>query len=352
MIDHKNEVELVIYFKNGSILQLKGADDPDYLRGAGPVGLILDEFATMKFEAWQILEPILRANDGWCWFIGTPKGRNHLYKMYLKGQEGHREWKSWLLKASTSGVIAKDQLEEARKSSHDIKFYNQEYEVEFLEGEGSVFRNVRSVMTATAQKPIPNHMYVMGVDLAKVQDFTVISVYDRTTNQQVFQDRFQTLEWPFQKKRIKAISDHYNKALVVLDSTGIGDPIGDDLQRAMVPVLPYKISQPSKKELVEKISIWIDQGLFRMLPIQETLDEFENFSYEMGLTGQIRYGAPQGYHDDIVIAHALAVFSLQPLIHTIPVQQKTAIQLHYERAKLRQQFEYSEQAELDEFEII
>ena len=94
----------------------------------------------------------------------------------------------------------------------------------------------------------------MGVDLAKVQDFTVIAVYDMATNSQVFQDRFQTLEWPFQKQRIKAISLHYNRALVMLDATGIGDPIADDLMRAGIPVEPYKFTNESKKEIVEKLS--------------------------------------------------------------------------------------------------
>ena len=335
LVDRVNQVEMVVYFKNGSVLQLKGADDPDYLRGAGPVGIVLDEFAKMKYEAWQILEPILRANGGWCWFIGTPKGKNHLHQMYVRGQEEHEEWKSWLLKASTSGIIPSDQLYEARRTAHDIGFYNQEYECEFLEGEGSVFRNVRSIMTATPQKPNSTHLYVLGVDLAKHTDYTVITVYDRTTNAQVYQDRFNKLEWPYVKKKIKAVSEHYNKALTILDATGLGDPIYDDLVRDQVPCLAYKISEPSKKDLIEKLSIWIDQGTFKMLPIQETLLEFENFSYVMGATGKIRYGAPQGFHDDIVIAHALAVSSLQPLVVVPLPPRKTRVQRHYEQAKKR-----------------
>ena len=352
LVERVNQVEMVVYFKNGSVLQLKGADDPDYLRGAGPVGIVLDEFAKMKFEAWQILEPILRANGGWCWFVGTPKGKNHLHRMYVRGQEGHEEWRSWLLKASTSGIIPKDQLDEAFRTAHDKGFYNQEYECEFLEGEGSVFRNVRSVMTAQAQKPIDKHMYVAGVDLAKVKDYTVVTVYDRTTNAQVFQDRFNKLEWPFQKKRIKAISDHYNKCMVVLDSTGLGEPIFDDLARAGVPVQPYKFTEPSKKELIEKISIWIDQGLFKMLPIQETLLEFENYGYEMGPTGRIKYGAPEGFHDDIVTSHALSVSSLQPLLKAPLQVKKTLIQRHYERQKLRHAYGDSEEAEWAGWEAV
>lgn len=325
IIEKLNESELVVYFKNGSILQLKGADDPDALRGPNPVGVVLDEFAKMKYEAWGVIEPILRANDGWCWFVGTPKGKNHLFNHYQRGLEDHHEWYSMLLKASTSGIIASDQLAESRKSMSQA-LYNQEWECEFLEGEGQVFRGVREVLTATPQKPIQDHLYVIGCDLAKVQDYTVLTVYDRKDNAQVYQDRFQTIEWPFQKKRIAELSKHYNNAVVVLDSTGLGNPIYDDLARAGLPIVAYNITEPSKKELIEKLSIWIEQKRIRMINLEQTLFEFDNFAYEIGATGRIRYGAPQGFHDDIVISHALAVSHLQPLYQEATSKPKTLIQ--------------------------
>ena len=340
-IRKKNEVELVIYYVNGSIHQLKGADDPDALRGSGPCGVILDEFAKMKYETWGVIEPILRENNGWAWFVGTPKGKNHLYNLYLRGLESHYEWYSSLLKADQSGLIEKEQLRQSRLTMSE-SLYNQEWQCEFLEGEGSVFRNVQSVMTADVERPKPNHMYVMGVDLAKVQDYTVVVVYDRENNNQVYQDRWRTLEWPFQKKRLKSIHEMYNKSLIVLDATGLGDPIADDLMRERIPVVPYKISNPSKKELIEKLSIWIDQKRINMLNLQETLNEFETFNYKLGENGRVTYGADEGFNDDIVIAHALAVSSLQPLSPIIIDQPKTIVQQMYEKQKeelYRERFE-------------
>ena len=339
LILKKNEQELLVYFKNGSILQLKGADNPDTLRGAGPFGVVLDEFATMKYEAWGIIEPILRANTGWCWFIGTPKGKNHLFDVYQRGQQDNSEWKSWLLKASQSGIIPQEQLENSRLTMTQSLF-NQEWECGFLEGEGSVFRGVKEIAIAIPDKPNTNEIYVLGVDLAKVTDWTVITVYSRKTNRQVYQDRFQTLEWPFQKAKIKAISDHYNKALIILDATGLGDPIADDLLRAGVPVEAFKITEQSKKDLVEKLSIWIEQKKLRILPIEQSLFEFDNFSYEIGPTGKIRYGARQGFNDDIVMAHALAVFSLQPLMEIKKEEEKTIVKQYYDQLTKYDQKQY------------
>jgi phage FluMu gp28-like protein len=332
MIAKRNDSELVITFINGSVLQLMGADNPDTLRGSGPCGVVLDEFATMKFEAWQIIEPILRANDGWAWFIGTPKGKNHLHQFYQRGLEGHKEWKSFFMTADKSGLFTKEQLIETKKSMTQ-KMFSQEMMCDFLETEGTVFRGVREAMKSHVETPVSAHLYVMGCDLAKVTDFTVLTVYDRIHNNQVYQEKFQTLEWPFQKQKIFALSKHYNNALVVLDATGLGDPIADDLIRIGVPVVPFKITEQTKKDLIEKLSIWIEQQKCTLLPLNETLEEFDNFSYEIGPTGKIRYQAREGFHDDICISHALAVSGLTPIVKELIMPEDTRIHKHFARIK-------------------
>ena len=325
IIHNVNNSDLIITLKNGSLYQIKGADNPDSLRGAGIYGVVFDEFATVKYDAWGVVEPMLRANMGWAWFVGTPKGKNHLFELYQRGQQGLPEWRSWLLKGSESGIILQHELDNMKLTMSQA-LYNQEIECEFLEGEGSVFRGVRDVMISHSENVKQNHVYVMGVDLAKVIDYTVITVYDRERNNQVYQERFRSLEWPFQKEKIKAVSEKYNRALVILDATGLGDPIADDLVRSGVPVEPFKITSESKKEIIEKLSIYIEQKRISMLSLPESMFEFDNFSYEIGATGRIRYQALEGFHDDIVVAHALAVSSLQPIYTPPPQEELTIIQ--------------------------
>lgn len=332
LVAKRNESELVIYFKNGSIYQLKGSDDPDALRGPNPYGIIFDEFDTQRQEAWGVIEPILRANGGWAWFVGTPRGKQKLHEFYHRGQTNHHEWKSWLLKASESGIVAPDQLAEARRSMTE-DLYAQEWECAFLEAAGSVFRGVSDIMVSTPQAPLKDHMYVIGIDLAKVKDYTVIRIYDRDGNNQVFSDHIQSLEWPFQKAKIAAYAKHYNNALCIIDATGIGDPICDDLARIGVAVEPFKITEQTKKDLIEKLSIWIQQKKFKMLPSKEALLEYENFTYEVGPTGKIRYGAREGFHDDIVMADALAIWNLQPVIMKELIREPSWTQLAFQRAK-------------------
>lgn len=342
LIERVNITNLTVFLKCGSIIQLKGADKPDALRGPNPYGIVFDEFATLKKEAWDVVEPILRSNNGWCWLVGTPKGKNHLYDFFQRGQEGHREWKSWLLKASKSGIIAADQLQESKRTSTQA-IWNQEWECEFLEGEGSVFRGVEEIMISKPEKPIPGRLYVMGVDLAKVQDYTVIRIFDRETNSLVYTDRFQTLEWPFQKQRLVAYAKHYNNALVPIDATGVGDPIADDLIRSGISVIPFKITEQTKKDIIEKLSIWIEQKKIKLLPEKEALLEYENFSYEIGPTGKIRYGARSGFHDDIVLADALAVWHLNPVYMPEFTPEPTPTQVHF--AHMKQQYERQQEGD-------
>jgi hypothetical protein len=339
LIAKKNESELVVYFKNGSIYQLKGSDDPDALRGPNPFGVIFDEYDTQKQEGWGVIEPIIRANGGWVWFIGTPRGKQGLFTLYHRGQEEHPEWKSWLLKASTSGIISADQLAEAKKSmTPDL--YNQEWECEFLEGQGSVFRGVREIMynldgtpICKPEQPQKGHSYLMGVDLAKVKDYTVIRVYDRDSNCLVYSDRFNTLEWPFQKRRIALYAKYYNNAMTIVDSTGVGDPIADDLTRAGVGVVPFKIQEVNKREIIEKLSIWIEQRKFKMFPQKDALFEYDNFTYKIvPPNNKIRYEARSGLHDDIVMADALAVWYLNPIFIPEFTKEPNPTQIMLQRA--------------------
>jgi len=68
-----------------------------------------------------------------------------------------------------------------------------------------------------------------------------------------------------------------------------------------------------------------------MLNIPETVAELSNFTYDISeATGRVRYEAPTGFHDDIVIAHALAVWRLIQRTKEVFEKPKSLIRLSYE----------------------
>ena len=148
---------------------------------------------------------------------------------------------------------------------------------------------------------------------------------------EVYQDRFKQIDWPLQREIIAQISKHYNHAMVALDATGIGDVFADELARMDTAVEPIKITEPLKRELVQRLSMWIQRKYLSILPIKETTDELGDYAYKKGHTGKYVYGAPTGRQDDIVMSIALAVSQLNPLVAPIAKIDLTPLQSYKQR---------------------
>jgi hypothetical protein len=145
-----NETSLCIYLRNGSRIELKGADKADSLRGVGIHFLVLDEFQDMHEETWtKVLRPTLADTGGHAMFIGTPKAYNYLHTVYMMGQRGDEyldpngrlrknEWASWQFPTSTSPFIPAQELEAAKRDM-DTKSYMQEFEASFETMSGRVY---------------------------------------------------------------------------------------------------------------------------------------------------------------------------------------------------------------------
>ena len=109
---------------------LYGADNPDALRGLYFDGIVLDEFGDMKPSLMsEVITPCLADRDGWLVIIGTAKGRNQFYDYHLAAQESD-EWFHNVLKASESGILPQDKLDEMREVMGDDQ-YEQEMECNF-----------------------------------------------------------------------------------------------------------------------------------------------------------------------------------------------------------------------------
>jgi len=319
-----------------SIIDFRSADRPENIEGFGYDKAFLNEAGIILKNDYlwnNAIRPMLWEFKPKTVIGGTPKGKGLFFELAQRGKDPKQPmYKLFHKTVFDNPYMDHDSIrEEMRDMPENI--IRQEIMGEFIEDEGAVFRGFRDIATALPSKPETGHLYVMGVDLAKVQDFTVITVYDRHNNNQVYQDRFNKIDWNYQKKKIKAVSCHYNNALVMLDATGLGDPIADDLLRDNVPVEPFKLTNQSKKEIIEKLAIWMEQGKIKILRIPETLAEFENFTYDISSSGRIRYNAPAGFHDDIVIAHALAIHSLNPTIKVVKPEPDSLIRQEYQKLK-------------------
>lgn len=137
-ISKTNETELSVVLTNGSVIKLKGADNPDSLRGVGLDGVVLDEYAFMKPSVWEeIIRPMLLDRGGWAIFISTPKGYNHFYDLWESVPEMHG-WERFHFTSYDNPYLPRQELENIKETSSDIKF-SQEYLAEFVKFEGAVW---------------------------------------------------------------------------------------------------------------------------------------------------------------------------------------------------------------------
>jgi hypothetical protein len=304
-----NETEMRITLTNGSILQMVGADNIDRIVGTNPVGVVFSEYALMKPEVWNLIQPILLENGGWAVFIFTPRGRNHAFEL-LEKAKNDPNWHVEILPVSYTKALSDEQIAEA-KMGMTQELYAQEYECDFTQNATAVFKNVRSrTYPAHEWSESPASVYQIGVDLAKTNDYTVITPFDLTTFRVAPQDSFNQLDYTLQKTKIEAAYHRFGKGRVVMDSTGVGVPIVDDLLNKGINVAPYKFTYNSRNELIVNLQILLEQGKISIPDDEELIQQLESCIWEQLDSGKTKAVVPEPMHDDRLMSLALAVWDI------------------------------------------
>lgn len=304
-----NQTEMRVELVNGSILQVIGADNIDRIVGTNPIGVVLSEFSLMKSQVWDFLRPILAENGGWTVFVFTPRGMNHAWKLLQQAKENVKEWFWQILTVDDTHAIPQEVIDQERKEMPQDLF-EQEYYCKFIEGAGQFFKRIDDIKIEEEDKPDPTHKYQMGVDLAKYQDYTVITVIDLNTFRVHKQERFNQIDWNLQKAKIETTYLRYFKPLIYIDSTGVGDPIYEDLYKRGMRIEGFKFTEQSRKDLLNNLALKIEQGKIRIPETPVLLDELRSFHYELTERGRIQLRVPDGLHDDTVMSLALACWQL------------------------------------------
>lgn len=310
-----------VLFPNGGRVIFRSLDNPDNARGHTADGLIVDEAPIVPQEAWyDVLRPVISDTGGWALFMGTPKGRNWFWREWVAAQDAP-DSAAW--RVPTLGVrIVDGRLERAPHPMENPDFpfveaermyqsvpqrtFEQEFLAQFIDDAGLVFRGVRAVSTAQPGTGARASRYVMGVDWARSYDWTVLSVIDVTAKRQVAMERFNQIDYQFQLGRLKALYELWKPYSVIAEANAMGTPLIEQLQRSGLPVRAFTTTAQSKSEIIEALSLAIEKRAVTLLANETQIAELEAYDMERLPGGSFRYGAPQGVHDDTVMALALA----------------------------------------------
>ena len=294
----KNEADLVITFITGGTIRFFTGERLDNLRGLKFHLCIIDEasFIPNLEDGWlNSIRPTLTDYKGKALFLSTPKGKNYFYSLFMKGNSGEENWQSFKFSTYDNPYIDKSEIDSARMQLPEVVF-EQEYMANPAENAANPFGSafIRQCIYPMSNGPVACY----GIDLAKSVDFTVITGLDKNGSVCHF-ERFQR-DW----RQTKEYITNLPKAPILMDSTGVGDPIFEDMQREGLDVQGYKFSSTSKQMLMEGLASAIHQRKITY-PSGPIVDELEIFEYQYTSYG-VKYSAPQGFHDDCCVSLALA----------------------------------------------
>lgn len=293
---HDNQfIELI----TGGLIEFWSLDNQFAGRSRKYRRAIVDEAAFVKnlWQAWtESIRPTLTDLIGDAWFMSTPRGKNDFYKLYQRGVSGEKNWKSWQMPTHTNPYINKLELEDARRDLPEGA-YSQEYLAEFSDNAANPF-GISHIRAAIKDKS-DLQAQCFGVDLAKSFDWTVVTGLDINGDVCYF-ERWQS-DWGQTKRRLIEL---LKGTQTLIDSTGVGDPVTEDIRRECSGVEGYHFSSTSKQQIMEGLANAIQTKKVSILAgIMQ--DELESFEFQYGRTS-VKYSAPAGMHDDCVCSLALA----------------------------------------------
>jgi phage FluMu gp28-like protein len=299
------KVDRMVILPGGGEVTVRSADDPDSLRGEGLDFVVMDECAFMQEKTWtEALRPALSDRQGGALFISTPKGRNWFWRMWAKGQDAG-DVQSWRFPTASNPFIVAGEIEAARQSLPE-RIFSQEYLAEFLDDAGGVFRRVVEASTGKVEQPQAGRQYAIGVDWARDTDYTVFSVVDIADRRQVFMDRMSGVDYNAQIQRLRALNDRYRPTQIIAEYNSMGGPLVEQLQRDGIPVTPFTTTNTTKQAAIDALALAFEQGTIVTLLDQVQIAELQAYEFDRTPSGMIRYSAPEGMHDDTVMALALA----------------------------------------------
>lgn len=346
-----------LVLKNGGVLWGKSLYSDKKLRGRGLDLVGIDEAATQPTDVpvTMALMPSLADHLGGLILTSTPRGRNWFKDRHDRGnkaligpgeRDANPEWESWTFPTTTNPYFPRSELDREREEKSDADF-RQEYLAEFLDEEGTVFRGWNEIAIEKMKRSgtfgiIREDMkglrwFVIGMDIAVVQDWTVIWVLDAISGRTVYVERFQQVDHFLMCDRIRAVSAMFGDAPVVIDATNNSSFV--EMVQAASPrarVEGFKISSVTRPFLINELGLAIEKKTITLPDGKSTrlgrylLVEISAFAY-CGNGVRKRPEAPQGYHDDGVFALALAHYARMTMasggggFRQVPLEQSDSL---------------------------
>jgi phage terminase large subunit-like protein len=303
-----SKTDRVVEFNNGGLFGVYSADNEDGVRGEAFHLVVLDEAARISETAWNdAIMPTLADYNGEAILISTPRGRNWFWNEYQRGLSDNKYQASWTAPTSANpSKFIKHAAEMARLRIPELT-YRQEWMGEFVDMAGSVFRRIQDAATVQPiDAALPGRQYAAGVDVAASVDYTVICVLDVQSRQMVFMDRFNRVDYGALEDRLVAVNERFHLASMTVETNSIGAPVIDALYSRGLPIIPFTTTSATKQTAITGLQSAFEHGEISIINDTVLIGELLSFESKRNASGSFSYSAPDGMHDDCVLALAIA----------------------------------------------
>ena len=303
IIAKKNESELIVTLINGSLVELKGSDNEDSLRGAGIQGVILDEYAFMKPTVWDmVIQPMIRETGGWATFISTPNGFNHFFDI----SEHAQKTPDWMYSHATSidnPYFSNDEIAEVKRDmiaregeNGEIRF-RQEYMAEFKKKTGLVYQVFDRSTHLIDEADLPIMVsYALGVDFGWTNPTAAVFVgIDYDQNWYIIDELYRTKMTDDEAADIIRLKMGNRQFSTIVGDSAAPQSIST-LQRKAIPIVgvnkaPTTGADGSMQDSIvagisrvqQRLAILEHTGKPKLYVVREncpkTIAEFEMYSY-------------------------------------------------------------------------
>lgn len=326
-----NQSTMTITLPNLARLVFKSGERPDDLYGEDVYGAVVDEASRVREEAWHALRSTLTATRGPVRLIGNVKGKkNWFYQLARLAEKGSPDMgyhRMTVWDAVEAGVLSRDEIESSMRDFERLGrlgAWKQLYLAE-IAGDGDNPFGMEAIQDCIVEGLSENRPIVAGVDLAGRGALNInpaAETVDRDYTAVVLLDKqgHMTLLRQFRKDQISTqeeLGRIVKKVPALIDSTGAGDETVLRLQRrGDMRVEGFRYTENSRQDLLEGLAAAIGAGAVKFPdePGEEgapsLVEQLESFEYDYSASGVLRFRAPKGFHDDAVMALALAVKKL------------------------------------------
>ena len=318
LIESSNKSDLTIKFINGSSIKFLSADRADSVRGFRFHWMIMDEVAYLNKETIEkAIIPTLNPNGRKCLMISTPRGKNHFYEYYLRGQQGDSDYVSMTIPLTECPYVKQELIDEARKSL-PIEVFKSEYEAEFTDSTNDVFQSIeKNAIVYEWTAPNRGNRYYAGIDTGLSSDYSVLTIIDET-GRVVFIDRTNNDTLENIANRFIGSLKQYSVQGCLVESNGIGKAMYELIRKHISRTLPFISTQDSKMDAIRLLMTDLEAGIIE-IPTKDFFpflyNELSAFTYKYSSNGKISFSHPNGVNDDCVDSLWLANKSRNSLVN-------------------------------------